>query len=55
MDERMRPLSREDQDYLFTTQAEAIEEARKAIEGTIKGMFRGSVSRGTGLYGPVGN
>ena len=41
--------------YLHPTQAEAIEEARKAIEGTIKGDFRGSVSGGTGLYGPVGS
>ena len=41
--------------YLHPTQAEAIEEARKAIEGTVKGDFRGSVSGGTGLYGPVGN
>lgn len=40
--------------YLHPTQAEAIEEARRAIEGTAKGE-QGSVSCGTVQYGPVGN
>ena len=41
--------------YLHPTQAEAIEEARKAIEGRTKGGMQGAVPSGTVPYGPVGS